>query len=57
MRKHWLTAIIMAALLFVQAVVVCGGALAESEGHVHTVAAHNSCQKWRTTHVKAYLCI
>lgn len=21
------------------------------------VAAHNSCQKWRTTHVKAYLCI
>ena len=36
MRKHWLTAIIMAALLFVQAVVVCGGALAESEGHVHT---------------------
>lgn len=22
-----------------------------------SVAAHNSCQKWRTTHVKAYLCI
>lgn len=21
------------------------------------VAAHNSCQKWRATHVKAYLCI
>ena len=25
-------------------------------GHID-VAAHNSCQKWRTTHVKAYLCI
>ena len=49
MRKHWLTAIIMAALLFVQAVVVCGGALAESEGHVHTPSdwKHDEFEHWR----------
>ena len=35
MKKHWLTAIIMAALLLVQAVVICGGALAEGEEHEH----------------------
>ena len=49
MRKHWLTAIIMAGVLFVQAVVVCGGALAESEGHVHTPSdwKHDEFEHWR----------
>ena len=32
MKKRWLTAIIMAALLLVQAVVICGGALADEAG-------------------------
>ncbi len=36
MRKHWLTAMMMAVLLLLQTVAMCGGALAESEEHVHT---------------------
>lgn len=52
MKKHWLTAIIMAALLLVQAVVICGGALAEGEEHEHTWGeweGHGTCHERHCT--------
>ncbi len=39
MKKRWLVALMMAVLLLVQAVVVCGGALAEGEEHEHEWSA------------------
>ena len=49
MKKHWLTAIIMAVLLLAQAVAACGGALAEGEEHVHTPSGwkHDEFTHWR----------
>ena len=49
MKKRWLTAIIMAALLLMQAVVICGGALAEGEEHEHTPSGwkHDEFTHWR----------
>ena len=49
MRKHWLTAMMMAVLLLLQTVAMCGGALAESEGHVHMPSdwKHDEFEHWR----------
>ena len=49
MRKHWLTAMMMAVLLLLQTVAMCGGALAEGEEHVHTPSGwkHDEFTHWR----------
>ena len=49
MRKHWLTAMMMAVLLLLQTVTMCGGALAEGEEHVHTPSGwkHDEFTHWR----------
>ena len=56
MKKHWLTAIIMAALLLVQAVVICGGALAEGEEHEHTWSAWEGHGTYHERHCTAEGC-
>ena len=45
MKKHWLTAIIMAVLLLAQAVAACGGALADEAGEQCT----HEWSDWKST--------
>ena len=56
MKKHWLTAIIMAVLLLAQAVAACGGALAEGEEHVHEWSAWESKGTYHEHHCTAEGC-
>ena len=44
MKKYWLMAVVVAALLLIQTVLLCGGALAEGEEHEHVYS-----EEWTTS--------